>query len=170
MKTATTLILNILVCISISQAIYGRQDYKRNTCLSETRTIMSSNQVCGIEDDEKPTCERESCITNGDSGYGFYLTKDDDGNEYYEINTSISLLDLPFEGMCFSGDVREVTKIVQALAANTNKAYYDGGSSKIEDLIGISLTENSIGIEVKIFSGVDLESFSDYLVIKRCGS
>ena len=121
-------------------------------------------------DDQTPKCQRESCIVDGDSEYGFYIAEDIDGNKYYQINTETSLLDLPFDTMCFKGDITEATYIVSALAENTNKYYYQGGHSKVEGLRGKSKTDNSMTIEVSIFSDYSLESFKDDLNLKRCSN
>lgn len=130
--------------------------------------VFFSQERSNKQNDSLPKCQRESRIINGESCYGFYLAEDKDGKKKYEINTSIGLLDLPFEGMCYTGDFEEVTYIVSALAENTNKKYYEGGMSKVKDLEGISHTENSMIIRVTIFSDYDLELFTDDLILKKC--
>ena len=118
--------------------------------------------------DFTPKCSREACIVNDDSEYGLMEVEDRGGETYLKMNTSSSLLDLPFEGMCFKGDQKEVVEIVEGLAGNANEYYPQGGHFAVVGLFAKTLEETKVVIEVTILSDYDRDLLKEDLVLTKC--
>lgn len=113
-------------------------------------------------------CSRQSCVFNADQEYGFYEVESRSGESYLKLNTKASLLDLPFEGMCFTGDKKEVLSIVEALAGNTDENAFNGGHFRVVGLYARKLQEKIIVVDVTIMSDYRYNLYEQRLVLERC--
>lgn len=118
--------------------------------------------------DDTTKCDREACIVDGEYEYGFVEQTDREGGVYLKLNTETSLLDLPFENMCFRGDKNEVLEIVEGLAGNANEYYPQGGHFDVVGLFAETLEETKIVIEVTILSDYNSDLLKENLVLSKC--
>lgn len=117
--------------------------------------------------DPKPVCESEDCLISGDIEMGLVHSYDGHGFAYEKLNTSSALSDVLYEGntVCFRGSARKVVKILEALAGNDERNYYDGGHQLIEDLM-LTPKNLSIGYDIKVHS--DYGPYTLKGEIKKC--
>lgn len=125
-------------------------------------TVASANTMASAK------CSRQSCVFNADQEYGFYEVESRSGESYLKLNTKASLLDLPFEGMCFTGDKKEVLSIVEALAGNTDENAFNGGHFRVVGLYARKLQEKIIVVDVTIMSDYRYNLYEQRLVLEGC--
>jgi hypothetical protein len=133
-------------------------------------TSVSFAQDDGYHQKEKQTCISETCIIVGGSEIGYIEYTDLEGNKIKSLNTNSSILDmdLSVNNTCFTGSNKDVEKMLEQLAGNTNAYYTSGGHAFVEN---IAYAQSSPTIVVaKIFYRSDYSSSVevDYAVIKKC--
>jgi hypothetical protein len=83
------------------------------------------------------TCTTGECLIVGDSIFEMITKVDMHGNEYTELNSEASLLDVFYRGMkveaCFNGTDLDVLKdIIYALEGNSNYHWARGGHERVK--------------------------------------
>ncbi len=119
---------------------------------------------------EPPKCSRDTCILSPDHEIGFHDYYDREGELQLILNTSSSLLDIPFKKYCFRGNDTEVKDILHSLAGNTNAYYPQGGHFYIN---GLSFEKKAphtddMKITVAYESDYDLHEVIEVILLKKC--
>ena len=76
---------------------------------------------------------------------------DQEGYESEDLNTKSSLMDLDLDKACFTGDAKDIKRILFALSGNTNSQYFDGGHTQVLDVsVDVSNTHQIQGVITSI--------------------
>lgn len=107
----------------------------------------------GYHSEPMPSCDAEACLISGDIEMGLNAYYDDHGFFHQRLNTSSALSDVLHEGnqVCFRGGADKVVKIIEGLAGNDERNYYDGGHQLIENLV-LYPSSDSISYDISVFS------------------
>lgn len=97
----------ILVTFSLSTSIFAQDNYH--------------------VDEENQSCDRQACLIIGGLEIGFYEFTDIDGYKFLRLNNESSAMDMNLSRGCFTGEVKEVVNIIEAIVGVTNRDYASGG-------------------------------------------
>lgn len=91
----------------------------------------------GFHVELETTCTTGECLIVGDSIFEMIKKVDMHGNEYTELNSKASLLDIFYRGMkveaCFNGsDLDTLKDIIYALEGNSNYHWSRGGHERVK--------------------------------------
>lgn len=132
--------------------------------LSITYTTFAQNNY---HKEVKKSCSQEACIKTQFNEYELVKNIDQDGGTYESINSNSSILDINFNKSCFTGPDHEVSKIIEALAGNTDADYYNGGHAYIKN-IKISTSIKSIHADIEYGSDYSQETQKISILILKC--